>query len=45
MSAMFSKIKRYYDYKLWTIAQVKNAVVHGKITAEEFTVITGKNYE
>lgn len=44
MSPMFNKINRYYDYKLWTIKQVKNAVVHRKITAEEYKTITESKY-
>ena len=44
MSAMYVKIKKYYDYKIWTIEQVKSAVKHGKITEEEYAKITGIEY-
>ena len=45
MSAKYNKVKNYYDKGLWTLAQVKNAVVKGWITVEEFTEITGEEYE
>lgn len=45
MSKHFQKVKDYYDTGRWTLAQVRNAVVKGWITAEEFTVITGHIYE
>lgn len=42
-SEKFEKVRTYYKNRLWTEAQVRNAV--GKwITAEEFTEITGKSY-
>jgi len=44
MSPMFEKIKKYYDKRYWNIAMVANAVVKGKITAEEFEIITGQPY-
>lgn len=40
----FEKIKYYYDNGLWTKAMVANAVVKGKITAEEYKLITGEDY-
>lgn len=40
----FEKIKYYYDNNLWNIDMVKNAVVKGKITAEEYKLITGEDY-
>lgn len=40
----FEKIKRYYDNRFWTKKMVKNAVVKGKITAEEYEEITGDPY-
>lgn len=43
-SKMFDKIKYWYDNGMWTLAMVRNAVVKGKITAEEFTEITGEPY-
>lgn len=40
----FEKIKRYYDNGFWTKKMVKNAVIKGKITAEEYEEITGDPY-
>lgn len=40
----FEKIKRYYDNRFWTKKMVKNAVIKGKITAEEYEEITGDPY-
>ena len=37
---MYRKVKRLYDLGLYTAEQVK-----GKITAEEYTTITGQTYE
>lgn len=42
---MYQKIKRWYEYGMWTKEMVKNAVVKGKITAEEYKEITGEDYE
>lgn len=42
---MFLKIKKWYDSGLWTKAMVANAVVKGKITAEQYEEITGEAYE
>ena len=39
------KIKAYYTAGLWTLSMVKNAVVKGKITAEEYADITGLTYD
>ena len=39
-SKQFEKIKRYYDEGFWNDARVRNAVVKGWITEEEFTEIT-----
>ena len=43
MSPKFSKVKHYYDTGLWTLSMVKNAVIKGWITAEEYTEITGEH--
>lgn len=43
-SKMYEKIKRYYDNGFWNIARVRNAVIKGVITEEEFLEITGENY-
>jgi uncharacterized XkdX family phage protein len=40
----FDRIKDLYERGLWTKAWVRNAVVKGKITAEEYAVITGEAY-
>ena len=45
MSSKFEKVNRYYDNHLWTKKQVADAVVKGRITAEEYELITGEDYE
>ena len=40
----FEKIKSYYDSGFWSIEWVRNAVEKGKITAEEFKIITREKY-
>ena len=40
----YKAVKKYYDKKLWTLEMVRNAVVKGWITAEEFEMITGISY-
>ena len=40
---MKEKIMKWYP-KLWTLEMVKNAVVKGVITADEFKEITGEDY-
>lgn len=45
MSPMFEKIKKFYDEGAWPKAAVKNAVIKGKITEEEYELITGEAYE
>jgi len=45
MSKHFKKVKGYYGSGLWSIERVRNAVVKGWITAEEFKAITGEEYE
>ncbi len=45
MSPKFNKVKYYYDSGLWNKKMVKNAVVKGWITAEEYQLITGDPYE
>jgi len=44
MSEKFEKVKSFYDDGFWSIAKVRNAVVKGWITAEEFKTITGEDY-
>lgn len=41
----FEKVKYYYDHGLWSIDRVRNAVIKGWITAEQFKEITGEDYE
>lgn len=43
-SKKYEKVKTYYDRGVWTIDMVRNAVVKGWITEEEFTEITGEDY-
>lgn len=45
MSPKFEKVKKYYDSGLWNKTMVRNAVVKGWITAEEFEEITGEIYD
>lgn len=45
MSPKFNKVKKYYDSGLWNKAMVRNAVVKGWITAEEYELITGESYD
>ena len=42
MSKMFNQIKSYFDSGFWNETMVRNAVIKGKITSEEFYSITGK---
>lgn len=44
MSKMFYKIKNYYDSSLWDEERVYNMVAKNIITAEEYKLITGKEY-
>lgn len=45
MSDKFETVYKYYKLGKWSIAKVRNAVVKGWITEEEFTIITGEPYE
>ena len=45
MSKKYEIVKNYFDSGLWNIARVKNAVVKGWITADEFETITGAFYK
>lgn len=40
---MKEKIKKWYP-KLWTLEMVKNAVIKGVITKDEYREITGEDY-
>lgn len=41
----FEKIQRYYNERRYTDEQVRTFVKAGKITEEEFKIITGKEYK
>lgn len=43
-SKKYSKVKGYYDARLWSKLAVRNAVVKGWITADEYVEITGEEY-
>ena len=43
-SNKYDTVKRYYSLKLWNDTKVRNAVVKGWITEEEFNEITGGDY-
>ena len=45
MNSKFEKVKSYYERGMWDISRVRNAVVKGWITAEEFFMITDEIYE
>lgn len=45
MSSKFETVKSYYERCLWDISRVRNAVVKGWITPEEFMEITSQTYE
>ena len=45
MSPKFEKVKGYYDNDLWNKKMVRNAVAKGWITADEYTLIIGEDYE
>lgn len=43
MTTKFNKVKSYYEQGLWTAAMVKNAVLKGWITQEEYISIVGED--
>ena len=45
MSKMYEKIKKYYDTSLWSEERVRNMVIKGIITEEEYASIVGEEYE
>lgn len=45
MGKMFEKIKTYYEKGLWTKKMVHDAVIKGKITEEEYRLITNEEFE
>ena len=44
MSKMYEKIKEYYNTGLWSEERVRNMVIKGIITEEEYYDITGEFY-
>lgn len=40
----FEMVKDFYDRRLWNLTRVKNAVIKGWITEDEFKTITGQQY-
>lgn len=44
MSKKYNKVKEYYDKGYWDIRKVHDAV-HKWITAEEYKMITGYDYD
>ena len=42
---MYEKIKKYYDTGLWSEERVRNMVIKGIITEEEYASIVGEEYE
>lgn len=44
MSKYYNLVKKNYDNGFWSIDKVRDAVVKGWITAEEFYDITGEVY-
>lgn len=44
-SRLFKTVKRYYDNGIYTKEDVARFVVAGKITPEEYKLITGDDYE
>lgn len=44
-SPKYDLVRGYYKDKMWTLAQVKNAVKKNWITVAEYEEITGKKYD
>ena len=45
MSKMYEKVKKYYNTGLWSEERVRNMVIKGIITEEEYKDIVGNEYE
>ena len=41
---MFNKIKRWYELGVWDKSKVRDAVLKGVISEEQFKAITSKGY-
>lgn len=39
---MKEKIKKWYEQGLWTVEMVRNAVIKGKLTEDEYQEIVGE---
>ncbi len=39
---MKEKIKKWYEQGLWTVEMVRNAVIKGKLTEDEYREIVGE---
>ena len=44
MSKMYEKVKKYYDIGLWSEERVRNMVIKGIITEEEYKDVIGNEY-
>lgn len=45
MSKMYKKIKAYYDSEFWNEVRIRNMVIKGVITKEEYKNIIGRNFK
>lgn len=45
MSKKYNLVKKYYEQRLWSKKRVRDAVLKGWITAEEYKKITDEDYE
>ena len=45
MSKYYNLVKKNYDNGFWSIDKVRDAVVKGWITADEYEEITGEDYK
>ena len=44
MSKYYQKVKQYYDGGFWSKKRVRDAVIKGWITPEEYELIVGEPY-
>jgi hypothetical protein len=44
MSKYYNLVKKNYDNRFWSLDKVRDAVVKGWITADEYEEITGEVY-
>lgn len=45
MSKYYNLVKKNYDNEFWSIDKVRDAVVKGWITVDEYEEITGEDYQ